>query len=138
LTKALESAAQESRPPLREQLDEVTGRIHFGDDAQAVFRSLTERVPLETFLLFSSALSVHWEVGGSLAPTLATVGRTIRDRIARLAGPRTRWRRLRSEQRRVWRGNNVRWRCGRRRRWKRWRKQRRNGDVLTSQIEHSD
>jgi Flp pilus assembly protein TadB len=24
---------------------------------------------------------VHWEIGGSLAPTLATVGRTIRDRI---------------------------------------------------------
>ncbi len=45
------------------------------------FARLTERVPLETFLLFASALSVHWEVGGSLAPTLATVGRTIRDRI---------------------------------------------------------
>jgi tight adherence protein B len=81
LTKALESAVYESRPPLREQLDEVAGRIHFGDDPQVAFRSLTERVPLETFLLFSSALSVHWEVGGSLAPTLATVGRTIRDRI---------------------------------------------------------
>jgi tight adherence protein B len=81
LTKALESAVNESRPPLREQLDEVAGRIHFGDDPQIAFRNLTERVPLETFLLFSSALSVHWEVGGSLAPTLATVGRTIRDRI---------------------------------------------------------
>jgi tight adherence protein B len=81
LTKALESAVHESRPPLREQLDEVAGRIHFGDDPQVAFRSLTERVPLETFLLFCSALSVHWEVGGSLAPTLATVGRTIRDRI---------------------------------------------------------
>jgi Flp pilus assembly protein TadB len=42
---------------------------------------LTERVPLETFLLFSSALSVQSETGGSLAPTLASVGRTIRDRI---------------------------------------------------------
>jgi tight adherence protein B len=81
LTKALESAVYESRAPLREQLDEVAGRIHFGDDPQVAFRSLTERVPLETFLLFCSALSVHWEVGGSLAPTLATVGRTIRDRI---------------------------------------------------------
>ena len=39
------------------------------------------RVPLETFRLFSAALTVHQEVGGSLAPTLATVGRIIRDRI---------------------------------------------------------
>ena len=42
---------------------------------------LTQRVPLETFLLFSSALAVQSETGGSLAPTLASVGRTIRDRI---------------------------------------------------------
>ena len=81
LTKALESAVRESSPPLTEQLDEVARRIHFGDDPQAAFHGLTERVPLETFVLFSSTLSVHWEVGGSLAPTLATVGRTIRDRI---------------------------------------------------------
>lgn len=78
---ALENAVQESRPPLAEQLDEVAARIRYGDAPQAVFRSLARRVPLETFLLFSSALSVHWEVGGSLAPTLATVGRTVRDRI---------------------------------------------------------
>jgi tight adherence protein B len=81
LTKALESALRESPPPLNEQLEEIAHRIELGDSPQAVFRALTERVPLETFLLFASALSVHWEVGGSLAPTLATVGRTIRDRI---------------------------------------------------------
>jgi Flp pilus assembly protein TadB len=81
LTGALENAAAESRAPLAEQLDEVIGRIRFGDAPQSVFRSLADRVPLETFVLFTSALSVHWETGGSLAPTLATVGRTIRDRI---------------------------------------------------------
>ena len=48
---------------------------------RAGYRGLTKRVPLETFLLFTSALTVHWETGGSLAPTLASVGRTIRDRI---------------------------------------------------------
>jgi Flp pilus assembly protein TadB len=78
---ALENAMHESRSPLRPQLEEVVGRIRFGDDPQMVYRGLTQRVPLETFLLFSSALSVHWETGGSLAPTLAGVGRTIRDRI---------------------------------------------------------
>ena len=31
--------------------------------------------------MFASALAVHWEVGGSVAGTLSTVGRAIRDRI---------------------------------------------------------
>ena len=78
---ALENAMRESRSPLRPQLEEVVGRIRYGDDPRTVYRGLTERVPLETFLLFSSALSVQSETGGSLAPTLASVGRTIRDRI---------------------------------------------------------
>ncbi len=78
---ALEAAIQETRNPLRGQLEDVLGRIRFGDQPQTVFKNLSERIPLETFLLFSSTLAVHWEVGGSLAPTLATVGRTIRDRI---------------------------------------------------------
>jgi tight adherence protein B len=78
---ALENALRESRSPLRPQLEEVVGRIRFGDDPRTVYRALTERVPLETFLLFSSALGVQSETGGSLGPTLASVGRTIRDRI---------------------------------------------------------
>jgi Flp pilus assembly protein TadB len=79
---ALDNAVEEVRTPLRPQLEEVLGRIRYGDDPQAVLKGLVERVPLEAFRLFAAALSVHWEVGGSLAPTLATVGRTIRDRIA--------------------------------------------------------
>ena len=78
---AIESAILETDRPLRPYLVDVSGRIRFGDDPIEVFRSLSEQIPLETFLLFASALSVHWEVGGRLAPTLATVGRTIRDRI---------------------------------------------------------
>src|SRR5262249_1006622 len=31
--------------------------------------------------LFATSLAIHWEVGGSLATTLSTVGRTVRDRI---------------------------------------------------------
>ncbi len=78
---ALEAAIEETRAPLKPQLEEILGRIRLGDQAQSVFESLAQRIPLETFLLFSSTLSVHWEVGGSLAPTLSTIGRTIRDRI---------------------------------------------------------
>jgi Flp pilus assembly protein TadB len=78
---ALEAVTAEARYPLRPQLDEVLGRIRYGDDPQAVLRALERRVPLETFRLFASALSVHWETGGSLTATLASVGRVIRDRI---------------------------------------------------------
>ncbi len=78
---SIESAIVETSAPLRPLLVDMSGRIRLGDDPIEVFKSLSERVPLETFLLFASALSVHWEVGGRLAPTLATVGHTIRDRI---------------------------------------------------------
>jgi Flp pilus assembly protein TadB len=78
---AIDSAVTESRLPLRPYLEEISGRIRLGDEPSEVFRSLAQRVPLETFLLFTSALSVHWEVGGRLTSTLTTVGRTIRDRI---------------------------------------------------------
>lgn len=78
---AVESAWRESRQPLRTELEEMLGRLRYGDQPLAVFQGLADRVPLENFRLFAAALSVHWEVGGSLAPTLSTVGRTIRDRI---------------------------------------------------------
>jgi tight adherence protein B len=80
LQTALESALRESRAPLRPQLEEVVGRIRLGEDPRTAFAGLAERVPLETFQLFVTALAVHWDVGGSLTGTLATVGRTIRDR----------------------------------------------------------
>jgi Flp pilus assembly protein TadB len=81
VTAGIEAAVRETKRPLQPLLTDVLGRIRFGDDPPAVFSALAARVPLETFLLFSTALAVHWEVGGSLAPTLASLGRTVRDRI---------------------------------------------------------
>lgn len=78
---ALNNAVAESRKPLRPQLEEVLGRIRYGDDPQVVLAALQARVPLEVFRLFVSVLSVHWETGGSLGPTLSTVCRVVRDRI---------------------------------------------------------
>jgi tight adherence protein B len=81
LLAAFESALQESEAPLRPYFQEVAGRIRLGDDARVAVGDLPRRVPLETFKLFAASLAIHWEVGGSLATTLATVGRTVRDRI---------------------------------------------------------
>lgn len=79
--RAIDYAADESREPMHELLDDINARIQLGDDPQDVFRELTARVPLENFRLFAMTLAVHWEVGGSLGPTLASVGTAVRDRI---------------------------------------------------------
>jgi tight adherence protein B len=78
---ALESAVTEIRPPLRPQLEEVLGRIRYGNEPRAVLRDLDRRVPLESFRLFATALSVHWRTGGNLTPILGTVARAVRDRV---------------------------------------------------------
>jgi Flp pilus assembly protein TadB len=79
--RAIEVATDESPRPLQPQLAEVIARIRYGDAPRSALQGLMDRVPLESFRLFTSALIVHWQVGGSLAPTLASVGKIIRDRV---------------------------------------------------------
>ncbi len=81
LLAAFESALEEIGPPLRPYFQEVAGRIRLGDDPRSAVSDLQVHVPLETFRLFATSLAIHWEVGGSLATTLSTVGQTVRDRI---------------------------------------------------------
>lgn len=81
LLAALEAALREAREPIGSQLRDLVGRIRLGDDPLDGLMDLSQRVPLETFRLFAVSLAVHWETGGSLAATLSSVGRTIRDRI---------------------------------------------------------
>ena len=81
LLSAFESALEEIGPPLRPYFQEVAGRIKLGDDPKTCVTDLQVHVPLETFRLFATSLAIHWEVGGSLATTLSTVGQTVRDRI---------------------------------------------------------
>lgn len=81
VTEAIESSARESHKPLKQELQEVLGRIRYGEAPAMVWEDFIVRIPLETFRLFSFTMAVHGEVGGSLAPTLSTVGKSIRDRI---------------------------------------------------------
>ncbi len=81
LLAAFESALEEAEPPLRPYLQDLAGRIRLGDDPRVAITELQVHVPLETFRLFATSVAIHWEVGGSLATTLSTVGRTVRDRI---------------------------------------------------------
>lgn len=81
LLDAIETSSSEAEEPLRSQLGEVSGKIRLGENPIKSLHELALRVPLESFRLFVLTLSINWEVGGSLAPGLATTGKTIRDRI---------------------------------------------------------
>jgi tight adherence protein B len=81
LPAALAAALRDARMPIREELENMVGRIRIGDDPRTVAEELARRVPLESFRLFSHTLLVHWETGGSLTSSLRTVGRTVRDRL---------------------------------------------------------
>lgn len=81
LAQAIESAAGETPEPLKSEWSELLGRMRYGESPVQVFDDFSKRIPLESYRLFSFTMIVHSEVGGSLAPILATVGRSIRDRI---------------------------------------------------------
>jgi tight adherence protein B len=78
---ALTTAEQLARRNLKPSLATLVSRIRLGDDPVAVCKDLARLLPLESFRLFFYALAVQWEGGGNLAPTLATTGRFIRDRV---------------------------------------------------------
>jgi tight adherence protein B len=81
LLAAFDSALQHTSAPLHQYFQEVAARIRLGDDPRVAIGELPLHIRLETVRLFAASLNVHWEVGGSLATTLSTVARTIRDRI---------------------------------------------------------
>lgn len=66
---AFEATLRDARPPIRPYLQQFVGRVRLGEDPRLVVMSLADQVPLETFRLFTTALAVHWDVGGSLAST---------------------------------------------------------------------
>ena len=81
LQSALRQAAEFSQMPLRGEFAEMVARLRLGDSPPDVFDLMSQRVPTEVFRLFSTTLTVNWQVGGELAGTLAAIGTTIRDRL---------------------------------------------------------
>ncbi|WP_447971752.1 type II secretion system F family protein [Nitrospira sp. M1] len=79
--KAMEAAMHETAYPLKYYLTDMVGRIRLGDDPATVIQQMGKHIPLETFQLFSSVLSVQWWSGGSLATTLVNVSTIVRSRI---------------------------------------------------------
>jgi tight adherence protein B len=59
----------------------VVGAIRLGTRPRDAYEDLYLALPLDSYRLFTFALSVNEESGGSLAPTLAMVARSVRDNV---------------------------------------------------------
>jgi len=77
---ALESVAQETQPPISQELALLIREIRLGVDMADALMHMEKRIPMQDFLMATAAISISREVGGNLAETLETVARTLRDK----------------------------------------------------------
>lgn len=80
LLRAVDAAAQESQPPMSEELSRIINETRIGRDLGESLADVARRTRSEDFLSISQAIEIHREVGGDLAEVLDHLGDTVRDR----------------------------------------------------------
>jgi len=80
ISQAVALVTDESLPPLRYELTRVRREEQMGVSASDALGHLAERVPTEDMRLFTSAVRLTLQTGGSLADVLSTLAATIRER----------------------------------------------------------
>ena len=80
LLRAVDAAAQESQPPMSEELSRIVNETRIGRDLGESMADVARRTRSEDFLSISQAVDIHREVGGDLAEVLDHLGETVRDR----------------------------------------------------------
>jgi tight adherence protein B len=80
LLQAVDSVAEESESPTREEFGRIVIETRFGQDLGHALAAAAERVGNEDFDWVVQAIEIHREVGGDLAEVLDHVGATIRSR----------------------------------------------------------
>ncbi|MET3933131.1 type II secretion system F family protein [Arthrobacter sp. OAP107] len=80
LLRAVDAAAQESQPPMSEELGRIINETRIGRDLGDSLAGVANRTRSEDFLSISQGIEIHREVGGDLAGVLDNLGDTVRDR----------------------------------------------------------
>ncbi|MBN3752462.1 secretion system protein F [Paraburkholderia sp. Tr-20389] len=78
---ALESAVQESGPPIAQEFDLLLREIRLGIDLDVAMRNIEKRIPVPDFMMVTAAVTISREVGGNLAEALESVASTLRDKL---------------------------------------------------------
>ncbi|MGM9472277.1 type II secretion system F family protein [Pseudarthrobacter sp. YS3] len=80
LLRAVDAAAQESQPPMSEELSRILNETRIGRDLGESLADVARRTQSEDFAAIAQAIEIHREVGGDLAEVLDHLGETVRDR----------------------------------------------------------
>ena len=81
LPQALDSVAQNTQPPLSEELGRVVREMNIGVSLEQALHNLLRRVPSDDLDLIATAILIQNSVGGNLARVLENISHTIRQRI---------------------------------------------------------
>jgi tight adherence protein B len=81
LPQALDSVAQNTQPPLSEELGRVVREMNIGVSLEQALHNLLRRVPSDDLDLIATAILIHNSVGGNLARVLDSISHTIRQRV---------------------------------------------------------
>ncbi len=80
-TTALDTLIQESGPPISQEFSLLLREIRLGVDMDTALDHMEQRISLEDFRLFLSAIRISREVGGNLAETLDKIAATLRSKL---------------------------------------------------------
>lgn len=78
LNMALETVAKQSAPPLSQEFGLLVKRMRLGIGLEDALIELEKRLPIQSFVMASSAIRISREVGGNLVVTINTMAKTLR------------------------------------------------------------
>ncbi len=81
INQALESVVDQLPSPMREEIHYVLQSIHVGLSLPEALALMAQRIQSDEMDMLVVAITVQYEVGGNLTPTLENISQTIRDRI---------------------------------------------------------
>lgn len=81
LPQAIEAVAQNTSPPISDELSRVIREVKIGSPTATALANMVRRVGSEDLDLIVTAIKIQSTVGGNLARILENIGHTIRQRI---------------------------------------------------------
>ena len=78
---ALESVANEGKPPVSQEFELLLREMRLGTDFSVALQNLERRVPLQDLAMVTAGMALAREVGANLAETLESISKTIRAKL---------------------------------------------------------